>query len=59
MKIKRTTYDTVSLNVDEVRTLLIEALKLDNEYKLSISHAGDPLWDYKLEFALTKTTETK
>lgn len=59
MKTKTTTYETVSLNVDEVRTLLIEALKLDNKYKLSIRHVGDPLWDYKLEFALTKTTEKK
>lgn len=58
-KVKTTTYKTVSLSFSELENALKEHLKLDKDYKLSIRHNGDILWDSKITVELTKTTTEK
>lgn len=56
-KVKEYTTKTISLSFEELEKTLKTALNLDKEYKLTMRHSGDILWDYKFTAELTKTTE--
>lgn len=59
MKVKKESFETITLSFDEVKKLLIEQLKLDDKYSLTITHQDNLIWDYKLDFKFTKVTEIK